>query len=296
MVSMLIKLVIMIAGFFILILTFGSADQYKNLTNLVPKVISNKVLISAGLDIGSSGDEVRIIQSALSMNKNIYPSGIISGYFGNLTKQAVINFQKKYKILESGKIDADTAKKFNEIYGDKNKEYYLSLYPTQTVVKINLPDDQINQSLSEWGKAKQISEHGWTMNVGYDAKMATPQEILTALNTYRQRHGRSSLNWDDRLANYATQRAKYFTQINDLDEHAGFSDYLKNEENFKNLGFWSLGENSSFGYRLEATHLIEWIYAGDPPHNDNQLNSDWTHVGIGVDGYQTNLIFGGNQM
>lgn len=305
MITVLIKKLVLFVGLFLIIFRTGSGILYQNLKKILPKNLTlslekitnpSNLLINPGLTLGSSGEEVKILQAALSVDKNIYPSGIVSGYFGSLTKQAVVNFQKKYQIPESGKIDEATAKKFNEIYGVKNKEYYLNLYPTQTIAKINLQDNQLNQNLDEWGKAKQISEHGWTINVGYDAKMATAQEILTALNFYRQKHGLNSLNWDDRLANYASQRARYFTQIGNLDEHAGFSEFVKNEENVRSLGFWGLGENSSFGYRLEGVHLIEWIYAGDQPHNDNQLSSDWTHVGIGVDGYQTDLIFGGQQM
>jgi uncharacterized protein YkwD len=300
MINSLVKGFIIFIGLLLVIFRIGRENLIKNVPKIfnssLEKIIKPAQLINPGLALGSSGEEVRILQSALSTDKNIYPSGIVSGYFGDLTKQAVMNFQKKYKILPSGKVDEATAKKFNEIYGVKDKEYYLNLYPTQTVVQININDSQLGQAPEEWGKAKQISEHSYTMNVGFDDRMATPQEILTALNSYRQKHGRNSLNWDDRLADYASFRAKYFTSINNLDDHAGFEEYVNNEDNLKKLGFWWVGENSSFGYRLEAVHLIEWVYAGDKPHDDNQLSSDWTHVGIGVDGYQTDLIFGGQPM
>jgi len=52
-----------------------------------------------------------------------------------------------------------------------------------------------------------------------------------------------------------------------------------------------LGENISYGYRLEGVHLIEWMYAGDKPHDDNQLDSKWDHVGIGVKETATCIIF-----
>lgn len=148
----------------------------------------------------------------------------------------------------------------------------------------------------EWGKATQVSEHTWTMKVGFDDKMATPQEIFEALNNYRRQHSREALTWDDRLAGFAQARANNFTILGKTDEHAGFVSYTDNIDNVKGLGFWSLGENSSYGYRLTGVHLIEWVYAGDEGHNSNQLNSTWSHVGIGVDGNQTDLIFGGNKM
>jgi len=151
------------------------------------------------------------------------------------------------------------------------------------------------QQRGDWGVATQVDEHTWTMQVGDDDRMATPQEIVTALNTYRQKHGKGSLTWDDGLASYAQQRAVYFLSIKKLDGHAGFTDFVNTQDGFHKLGFGGLGENSSYGYQLEGVHLIEWVYAGDKPHNDNQLDSNWSHVGIGVSGTATDLIFGGNK-
>lgn len=148
---------------------------------------------------------------------------------------------------------------------------------------------------SEWGKAVQLDEHTWTMQVKNDEKQGTPQEILQALNGYRGRHGVGSVSWDGKLAEYAQSRAGYFSQTGTLDSHKGFMDFMNNQDGFSKLGFSSLGENSSYGYTLEGVHLIEWVYAADKPHNDNQLNSEWTHVGIGVSGVATNLVFGGKK-
>jgi len=150
--------------------------------------------------------------------------------------------------------------------------------------------------VEEWGTSKQLGEHTWTIRVGQDTKNGTSQEILSALNGYRQGKGKGTLVWDERLANYAQERASYFASKGDLDSHAGFTDYVNNQDGFHKLGFMNLGENSSYGYTLEGVHLIEWVYAGDKPHDDNQLNSEWTHVGIGVSGSASNLIFGGKKM
>ncbi|QQG44734.1 MAG: CAP domain-containing protein [Candidatus Roizmanbacteria bacterium] len=175
------------------------------------------------------------------------------------------------------------------------------LSPTQTS-PISPTIRQINSNsivitpTEPWGTAKQIDEKTWTMNIALDDRMASAQEVFEALNIYRQRHNKSTLTWDDRLAEFAQTRAKYFTGLGKLDSHAGFEEYTKDIENVKKLGFWSLGENSSYGYKMYGVHLIEWIFAGDEPHNNNQLNSTWSHVGIGIDSTQVDLIFGGNKM
>jgi len=99
----------------------------------IPQIVntteaSKNTLISSGLKTGSNGIQVQILQSALSNDKSLYPSGQVTGFYGELTKQAVINFQKKYDISTSGEIDKQTADKFNEVYGDKTSDYYLGSY------------------------------------------------------------------------------------------------------------------------------------------------------------------------
>jgi uncharacterized protein YkwD len=147
-----------------------------------------------------------------------------------------------------------------------------------------------------WGVAKKIDTHTYTMQVQPDSRTGTAQEIFAALNAYRQQQGKGTLAWDEALANFANTRAGFFSQKGTLDNHAGFLDYLNNQDGFKKLGFGSVGENSSFGFTLEAVHLIEWVYAGDSEHNDNQLSSDWHYVGISVNGTSTDLVFAGNKL
>ena len=54
--------------------------------------------ISNSLYIGLEGDRVRCLQQFLkSQGQEIYPDGLVTGYFGNLTKNAVAKFQEKYK-------------------------------------------------------------------------------------------------------------------------------------------------------------------------------------------------------
>lgn len=76
------------------------------------------------MQVGSNNAEVRKLQECLSEYQDIYPSGTISGYFGQETKDAVILFQEKYKedILipnnltkGNGIVGASTIKKLNEV-------------------------------------------------------------------------------------------------------------------------------------------------------------------------------------
>lgn len=146
-----------------------------------------------------------------------------------------------------------------------------------------------------WGVAQKVDDVTYTIRVGYDEQMTTPQELLEALNNYRAVHSQGSLAWDDRLAAYAQSRASYFNDIQGTDKHAGLNSFLEKEDGFAQLHFNRIGENSFYGGKLTGTHLIEWVFAQSPGHNANQLDPVWTHVGIGVTESSVNLNFGSSK-
>ncbi|MBM3205264.1 CAP domain-containing protein [Candidatus Shapirobacteria bacterium] len=158
--------------------------------------------------------------------------------------------------------------------------------PEKTIGFIKPKDEE------PWGVAKQLDEVTWSMKVGQDERIATAQEIFEALNIYRESYGRGRLVWDEKLAEFARERANYFNSIESTDKHAGFKACTQNKECFSKFGRSSLGENSCYGYKLLGVHLIEWVFAGDEPHNENQLSPGWIYVGIGVDGLGVDIIFG----
>lgn len=146
-----------------------------------------------------------------------------------------------------------------------------------------------------WGIAQKVGDHTYTMRFAPDPTMATPQEVFQALNAYRHIKGVGSLTWDTTLATYAQSRADAYSQKKNLDAHAGFLDYVNNQNGFAKLGFNSLGENAAYAGPVSGVHLIEWIFAGDAEHDNNQLDPKWSHVGIGITDKGIDCIFGGNK-
>lgn len=57
---------------------------------------------------GETGNNIKTLQSILSQDSLIYPEGIVSGYYGELTKEAVKRFQKRSGIPTNGIVDNDT--------------------------------------------------------------------------------------------------------------------------------------------------------------------------------------------
>jgi len=81
--------------------------------------------ISVNLSFGEKNDSVVCLQEFLkSRGPDIYPEGLVTGYFGNLTKSAVIRFQEKYAndilapfglIAGNGFVGPKTREKINQL-------------------------------------------------------------------------------------------------------------------------------------------------------------------------------------
>lgn len=139
---------------------------------------------------------------------------------------------------------------------------------------------------------EKIGESTWRItNVQNDTTMASTQDILNALNSYRGAHGISNLSWDQKLADLAQSRANKFNADNSLDSHAGFRSFM-DSGGFDTAGFNSLGENSAMlSGNMNGERIIKNIFGADASHDENQLDN-WTHVGIGLNGVAVNVNFG----
>jgi len=67
------------------------------------------------LSIGMTGEEVKQLQEILATDPDVYPEGLITGYFGRLTEKAVKKFQKKVCLEEVGLVGPKTLWKINEL-------------------------------------------------------------------------------------------------------------------------------------------------------------------------------------
>ena len=67
------------------------------------------------LDYGQTSTNVTNLQVFLASSPTIYPQGLVTGYFGPLTKSAVMNFQSAYGISQVGRVGPQTLTKINSL-------------------------------------------------------------------------------------------------------------------------------------------------------------------------------------
>jgi len=73
------------------------------------------VLLTGQLDYGQTSTNVTNLQTFLASSPSIYPQGRVTGYFGPLTKSAVMNFQSAYGIAQVGRVGPQTLAKINSL-------------------------------------------------------------------------------------------------------------------------------------------------------------------------------------
>jgi len=88
-------------------------NETKKQIQTTQQEIKGTLCLTAQLREGMTGDEIKTLQEILATDSDIYPQGIISGYFGKLTKQALIRFQLKHGVEGVGETGPQTRKILN---------------------------------------------------------------------------------------------------------------------------------------------------------------------------------------
>jgi len=86
-----------------------------------PANSTEAVLFEKNIPPRTASAEVRLLQTLLATDKEIYPEGTVTGFYGPLTRQAVEKFQLKYGIAKEGDtgfgvVGPKTRAKLNEVF------------------------------------------------------------------------------------------------------------------------------------------------------------------------------------
>lgn len=79
------------------------------------KEVKGTLKLIKQLRIGMSGEDVELLQEVLATDPEIYPEGLVTGYFGSLTRNAVKRFQKIAGLEQVGQVGPKTLSKVNEL-------------------------------------------------------------------------------------------------------------------------------------------------------------------------------------
>lgn len=97
----------------------SSLGSFFTVAALASLALSSQVFaytqIKGQIDLGQSGADITSLQTFFADNADIYPAGIVSGYFGNLSSSAVKKFQAQYGFDQVGRVGPVTRDKINSL-------------------------------------------------------------------------------------------------------------------------------------------------------------------------------------
>lgn len=82
------------------------------------ETVKTELKFTKALQRGASGEEVKALQEFLKKFPDIYPEGLVTGYYGALTEQAVKRLQEKQGLEPVGTLGPRTRAKLNELISE----------------------------------------------------------------------------------------------------------------------------------------------------------------------------------
>lgn len=89
-------------------LLFGAGLVVMTVLVLSAPSVARADTLNRQLEVGMRGDDVSALQAFLAKDSTLYPQGLVTGYFGFLTKAAVSNFQERNGIAAVGRVGPAT--------------------------------------------------------------------------------------------------------------------------------------------------------------------------------------------
>ena len=112
--------------------------------------------ITSNLGIGSTGNQVTELQQFLATNSYIYPSGIVSGYYGALTAAAVVQYQLAYNISPVGTVGPVTGASINNVIANGRGLDVSSPILSTPALQINRTTATVSWNTNEAARGKLI--------------------------------------------------------------------------------------------------------------------------------------------
>ena len=94
----------------------GLEEQIEELLEQQQALREETLQLTRQLQEGMQGNDVQALQQMLATDPEIYPEGLVTGYFGSMTKRAVQKFQQRAGIDQVGRVGPQTLARINQIF------------------------------------------------------------------------------------------------------------------------------------------------------------------------------------
>lgn len=255
----------------LLMLITVPATSFANTTN------SNTIIAKYG-DYNST---VKIIEGMLA--KLGYNVGAVSNWYNTTTKHAVMNFQQDNKLTVTGAVDKTTYDLLAQKTGSTSQTPATKAEETTQQPKQVTPTTDPNQN-TPVNETKQTSAPVQSSPISATQPVpgltADEQAMFDRVNQERTKAGLQPLKIDMNLVKTARMKSKDMIDNNYFAHQSPtYGSPFALMRNHGGVSYGYLGENLAAGKTVEIamTNLMN-----SPTHRDNILNTNFTHIGIGI--------------
>ena len=169
------------------------------------RAVANKIpVLTRQLGISTRGKDVENLQRFLRQFPKIYPEGLVTGHFGQLTRRAVMRFQQENNIRATGFVGPLTLNRINSVLAEMRTQpeaIYLELHTTpetQELVPSIIPPN-IDRNLP-----RTVSQFALLPRPNYDFNTLA-LSVHNLVNQKRRDAGLGELMWDETIAKIAIE-------------------------------------------------------------------------------------------
>lgn len=155
---------------------------------LLPIVASADVF-NRQMELGMRGTDISTLQTYLAQDSALYPQGLVTGYFGFLTKSAVLNFQSRNGISAVGRVGPATLPVLNQMYNNNGNGYTISNGVAPTIMNVNTSASNVTATIN-WNTnelAKGMVYYSTSPLVTYERENAVDVSGFTAMTDANMR-------------------------------------------------------------------------------------------------------------
>ena len=134
-------------------------------------VIKEELRLTKTLKFGMTDGEVKKLQEFLSTMPDIYPEGLVTGYFGALTEKAVKKWQEKNEIESIGVVGPKTRAKLSEVTASNSSGGGSSSNSANSIASDNGNGNSGNNTVGNNGSSNAVGNTSSSTSPGFENRV-----------------------------------------------------------------------------------------------------------------------------
>jgi len=180
-------------------------SQLTELKEAQNRIITDEIsVLTRHLGVGATGRDVENLQRFLRQFPKIYPEGLVTGHFGQLTRRAVTRFQQENNIRATGFVGPLTLNRINYLLIEMHARPKITSLELHTVPETQELAPSIAPPDTDRNLPRTPSQFALLPRPNYDFNTLA-LSVHNLVNQKRREAGLNEIMWDEAIARIAIE-------------------------------------------------------------------------------------------